>query len=372
MRIAVVSECFLPEVNGVTNSVLRVLEHLEARGHDTLVVAPGPGPNHHGAHPVVRVPSVPLPCYRSLRVGMPTPAVRRAIDRFRPDVVHVAAPAVLGASVLRHARDRGIPSVALYQTDLAGFAARYGLSALDRPLRAMLRRVHSMADLTLAPSTAAVWQLRSAGVDRVARWARGVDGSKFHPRHRSEALRSEIAPGAVLVGTVGRLAAEKRLEMLAPLTGIDGVHVVIVGDGPRRASLERALPDATFLGFRSGDALSQAVASLDVFVHAGADETFCQAIQEAMAAGVPVVAPASGGPLDLVRHGETGYLFPADDPRALRGAVEELVSDPVRRQAFGHRAHELVLDRTWTSLGDDLIRHYRSVIATDEIRRLAA
>ena len=372
MRIAVVSECFLPEVNGVTNSVLRVLEHLEARGHETLVVAPGPGPNHHGSHPVVRVPSVPLPCYRSLRVGMPAPAARRAIDRFQPDVVHVAAPAVLGASFLRHARDAGVPSVAIYQTDLVGFAARYGLSVLGRPLRSMLRHVHSTADLTLAPSSAAVWQLRAAGVERVARWARGVDISRFHPRHRSEALRASIAPGAVLVGTVGRLAAEKRIELLAPLSAIDGVHVVVVGDGPRRSALERALPDATFLGFRSGQALSQAVASLDVFVHAGADETFCQAIQEAMGAGVPVVAPASGGPLDLVRHGDTGYLFPADDPVALRCAVEDLVSDPVRRQAFGRRAHGTVAERTWTSVGDDLIRHYESVTTGGDVRQIAA
>lgn len=372
MRIAIVSECFLPEVNGVTNSVLRVLEHLEARGHETLVITPGPGPNHHGVHPVVRVPSVPLPCYRSLRVGMPTPAVRRALDRFEPDVVHVAAPAALGAAVLRYTRDSGTPSVAVYQTDLVGFASRYGLSALGRPLRAMLRHVHSMADLTLAPSSAASWQLRAAGVDRVARWARGVDHARFHPRHRSDALRGSIAPGSVLVGTVGRLAAEKRIELLAPLSSVPDVHVVIVGDGPRRRQLEQTLPHATFLGFRAGDELSRAMASLDVFVHAGADETFCQAIQEAMAAGVPVVAPASGGPLDLVRHGETGYLFPSDDAIALRCAVEELVAHPVRRQAFGRRAHDIVADRTWTSIGDDLVRHYRSVTADGEIHRLAA
>ena len=175
MRIAIVSECFLPEVNGVTNSVLRVLEHLERRGHETLVVVPGPGPNHHGAHPVVRVPGPPLPCYRSLRVGLPTPAMRRAIDRFAPDLVHVAAPAVLGTAALRHARASGIPSVAIYQTDLVGFARRYGLSVLGRPLQAMLRRAHADADLTLAPSSAALWQLRAAGVERVARWGRGVD-----------------------------------------------------------------------------------------------------------------------------------------------------------------------------------------------------
>lgn len=367
-----VTECFLPEVNGVTNSVVRVLDHLEARGHDTMVVAPGPGPNHHGDHPVVRVPGVPLPCYPSLRVGVPTGAVRRAIDRFAPDVVHVAAPAVLGGAALRHTSAAGIPSVAVYQTDLVGFARRYGLAPLGRPLRSMLRRVHGLADLTLAPSSAAAFQLRAAGVERVARWGRGVDVERFDPAHRSAAFRDRVAPGQVLVGTVGRLAAEKRIELLAPLSRLEGVHVVVVGDGPRRAQLERALPDATFLGFRRGHELSEALASLDVFVHAGADETFCQAIQEAMAAGVPVVAPASGGPLDLVRHGETGYLFPADDPEMLQAAVEELVSDPVRRLAFGLRAREAVVHNTWRAVGDDLLRHYRSVSVPGEIRHLVA
>ena len=372
MRIAIVSECFLPEVNGVTNSVLRVLEHLERRGHETLVIAPGPGPNHHGAHPVVRVPGPPLPCYRSLRVGLPTPAMRRAIDRFAPDLLHVAAPAVLGTAALRHAREQEIPSVAIYQTDLVGFARRYGLSVLGRPLRAMLRRAHADADLTLAPSSAAMWQLRAAGVERVARWGRGVDTDAFDPRHRSETLRDHIAPGDVLVGTVGRLAAEKRIDLLEPLTHLPGVHVVIVGDGPRRARLESAMPRATFLGFRSGLDLSRALASLDVFVHAGADETFCQAIQEAMAAGVPVVAPASGGPLDLVRHGETGFVYPADDAVAMQCAVEELVADPMRRLVFGRRARDLVAPRGWSAVGDDLLRHYQSVLSDGDVRRLAA
>lgn len=372
MRVAVIAECFLPEVNGVTNSVLRVLEHLRLRGHRAVVVAPGDGPTRHEGFDVVRVPGIPLPCYRSLRIGVPVPRLRRAIESFVPDVLHVAAPAVLGSAALRIGRQLDIPSVAVYQTDVVGFARRYGLSPLARPLRRTLRSIHDRADLTLAPSTAAIWQLRAAGIHRVARWRRGVDGERFHPAHRSTALRDAIAPGEILVGTVGRLAAEKRIEMLAPLQDLPGVHLVIVGDGPRRARLQRLLPRATFLGFRSGDELSAAMASLDVFVHAGADETFCQAIQEAMASGVPVVAPAAGGPLDLVRHGETGYLFPADDAEALGAAVAELVSDPVRRRLYGGRAHELVRPNTWTSLGDDLLRHYRSVTGIDEGERRIA
>lgn len=355
----------------MTNSVIRVLDHLRLRGHDAMVVAPGPGPSHYEGTPVVRVPGPPLPCYTSLRVGIPTRAMTRAIDRFDPDVVHVAAPAVLGAAALRHTRDEGLPSVAIYQTDLVGFARRYRLGVAAPALRRLLRRVHEMADLTLAPSSSAIWQLQAAGVERVARWGRGVDLDRFNPRHRREEFRRSFGDGAVLVGTVGRLAAEKRLELLAPLQALPGVELVIVGDGPRRAQLEAAMPRAHFLGFRSGDALSEALASLDVFVHAGADETFCQAIQEALAAGVPVVGPASGGPLDLIRHGESGYLYPADDVEAMTYAVAELVTNPVRRQAFGLHARDQVRHNSWAAVGDALIHHYESVAQPGELRHIA-
>ncbi|OWY61440.1 alpha-mannosyltransferase, partial [cyanobacterium TDX16] len=279
VRVAIVAESFLPEVNGVTNSVLRVLEHLEAEGHDALVVAPGDGPERCGHARVVRTPAVALPMYRSLPVGLPTSEVRRHLAAFRPDVVHLAAPAVLGAAGAVAARRLGIPAVAVYQTDLAGFASRYRLGAAAGPIWSWLRWVHRQASLTLAPSTLAAWDLRRHGIAPVAPWGRGVDLDRFHPQHRNELLRRRLAPkGEVLVGYVGRLAAEKQVHQLAQLRGLPGTRLVIVGDGPDRARLQRRLPEATFLGFQSGIALSQAVASLDVFVHTGAHETFCQAV----------------------------------------------------------------------------------------------
>ncbi|WP_279582591.1 glycosyltransferase [Fodinicola feengrottensis] len=142
-----------------------------------------------------------------------------------------------------------------------------------------------------------------------------MDGDRFSPEHRSQALRRELAPGGeLLVGYVGRLAAEKHLELLEPVTLLPGVRVVIVGDGPARKALEHRMPQATFRGELRGADLSAAYASLDLFVHTGANETFCQSVQEALAAGVPAVAPAAGGPLDLVKDGQTGLLVRPDDP----------------------------------------------------------
>lgn len=371
MRVAIVAESFLPEVNGVTNSVLRVVEHLERSGHAALVIAPGDGPDHIGHTPVARVPAVALPLYRSLAVGLPSPRVEWLLRRFRPDVVHLAAPVVLGAAGAVAARRLGVPSVAVYQTDLAGFASRYHLGRAGRPIWSWLRWVHRHADLTLAPSTLAAWELRQHGIGPVARWGRGVDTERFHPGHRNKMLRRRLAPdGEVVVGYVGRLAAEKNVDLLSHLRRVPGARLVVVGDGPARSRLERRLPDATFLGFQNGVALSQAIASLDVFVHTGAHETFCQAVQEALASGVPVVAPASGGPMDLVRHGVNGYLWPTASPAFIREAVSTLVADPALREGLSTEARASVLGRSWETLGEELLGHYRTAAGLPDPSRI--
>lgn len=317
LRVVIVAETFLPNVNGVTNSVLRTIEYLTAHGHEVLVVAPGPGAPDHEGVPVVRVRSFDLPRYDDLRIGMP--GLRSGVLRaFRPDVVHLAAPTVLGAAAAKGARRAGVPSVAIFQTDLAGFAKRNGLARMSDKVWDYVRWVHAHADRTLAPSMTSVFALRARGVPDVRLWARGVDLERFHPDHRSAATRRFLSAGvgdAVLVGYVGRLAREKQVERIAPLAVLPGVQLVVVGDGPDRAALERRLGSARFLGFRSGTELSQLHASFDVFVHTGLDETFCQALQEAMASGVASVAPSAGGPLDLVRQGETGYFW---SPETLR------------------------------------------------------
>lgn len=363
------TESFLPQVNGVTNSVCRVLDHLAVRGHAAIVVAPAPGPpvpgfDHYAGYPVRHVPSVALPFYKSFVVGLPTRQVTEALRDFQPDVVHLASPLVLGAFGATAAARLGLPSVAIFQTDVAGFARRYGFRGADPVIWSWLRRVHGMATLTLAPSTPTMRELRRRAIPRVVRWGRGVDMTVFHPERRSPGLRARLAPaGEILVGYVGRLAPEKRVRLLAHLTGIPGMRLVVVGDGPEAPRLRAMLPDAEFLGLRTGRELGEIVASLDVFVHTGADETFCQAVQEGLAAGVPVVAPASGGPLDLVRPGDNGLLYPPGDISALRGRVATLVADPALRARMGERAHRSVHGRTWDMICDELIGHYRSVVA---------
>lgn len=367
LRVAIVAESFLPSVNGVTNSVLRLLDHLALRGHEALVIAPGPGPDHVGATPVVRVRALDLPRYDSLRVGLPVFKLVSALRDFDADVVHLAAPTVLGAAGARAARALDIPSVAVFQTDIAGFAKRYGLGVATPMIWAWLRWVHAQSALTLAPSSSTAWMLRGHGIDRVDIWGRGVDLERFHPSQRSPLLRRSFAnDDEVVVGYVGRLAREKQVHRLRPLLDLPGARVVVVGDGPDRAHLQRLLPGATFTGMRHGADLARHHATLDLFVHTGLDDTFCQSVQEALASGVPVVAPAVGGPLDLVRHGVNGFLWSPEQPDTLRGAVGDLVSSPELRRTLGAAGRAGVAGRSWAVVMDELLEHYRRVVGSDQ------
>ncbi|MEV5313450.1 glycosyltransferase family 1 protein [Streptomyces sp. NPDC052610] len=367
MRVVIVTESFPPDVNGVAHCALQTARHLVDRGHAPIVVAPAPAPGQRpdalAPCPVVHVPSLPLPGYPQVRVALPSRRLAAALVDHRADIVHLASPFVLGVRGMAAAARLGVPALAVYQTDLAGYARTY-MGAGEAAAWRRIRSVHAAADRTLAPSTASLRDLEAHGVPRVELWPRGVDTVRFRPGHRDEALRRELAPGGeLIVGYVGRLAPEKQVELLAGVCGLPGVRVVIVGDGPSRPGLEEALPGAAFLGRRTGDDLARIFASLDVFAHTGPFETFCQTVQEAMASGVPVVAPAAGGPLDLVDHGRTGLLVPPRDADAVRDAVASLAADPVRRAAYGAAARATVEDRTWAAVGDRLIEHYEDVLA---------
>lgn len=372
LRVLVVSESFLPQVNGVTNSVRRVLEHLAAQGHTAELIAPT-GPEIYAGFRVRRARGTALPFYKDFRIGLESRRrLRAAMLRFRPDVVHIASPATLGYQAARAAADLGIPTVAIYQTDLIGFAERYDVPGGVRAAAALTRTIHLHVGRTLAPSTASLEQLRSLGVPGLARWGRGVDLDAFHPRHRDPALRAALAPdGRAIVGYVGRLAAEKELDLLSHLHDDPRFALVLVGGGPEEERLRALLPRARFLGVLHGDDLSRAYASLDVFVHTGRHETYCQSAQEALASAVPVVAPRQGGPVDVVADGVMGHLYQPGDGAEMAARVAGLVEDRERRTAMAAAALRSVQDRSWQRVNDLLVAHYRDVIGRQGTLRAA-
>ena len=364
LRIAVVAESFLPQINGVTNSVIRILDFFKNNGHEAIVIAPeSPGaPTEYAGFEVIRVPAINVKGL--IPIALPHLQAKARLLEFNPDIIHLASPALLGNYVARFAKKSLIPTLSVYQTDLAGFANHYGFQLANATLNKFVGRVHSNSDRTLAPSTSACDYLQQLGVPDVELWRRGVDSERFRPENRDEELRRSLLgdrPDRTLIGYIGRLAHEKRIEDLITLDDQDDVQLVIVGDGPIRERLERKLPNAIFTGFKNGQDLARMYASLDIFIHAGQHETFCQSIQEALASGVPVIAPNSGGPIDLVEDGKTGYLINTGNPKEIKRAVkliQQADQDELRKVT-----RESVVNRTWQSINQELIKHYLDLIA---------
>ncbi len=369
IRVAVVTESFLPQVNGVTNSVLRILEHLQAQGHQALVIAPESidGPKEYAGFRVKRVPSLEMKGL--IPLAFPQRNLEQLLDGFAPDVIHLASPIFLGKYVTKIAQKLDIPTLSVYQTDIAGFARHYGLTVAHNTLKKWVAKIHSSTDRTLAPSTWSCRDLEESGVKNVHLWQRGVDSLRFSPDKRDLNLRREILGERTdrkIVGYVGRLANEKRVDDLAVLDARDDIQLVIVGDGPARQKLEKSLPNAYFAGYQGGDDLARHYASLDYFVHTGKHETFCQSIQEALASGVPVIAPNTGGPVDLVKHGWTGYLIDTADSVALNHALNMLIQlqDPF---TLLQRTRESVIERNWQVVNSQLISHYREIMFKESL-----
>ena len=377
MRVAIVAESFLPHVNGVSNSVIRVLEHLRRTGHEALVIAPDNPPGKPRAERIYdgirvhRVPSRMFPKVTTLPLGVPMPRMLSVLRGFDPDVIHLASPALLGYGGVRAARYLGVPTVAVYQTDVPGFAASYGVPMTTRVAWAWFRHLHRLADRTLAPSSETMENLVAHRFPRVHRWARGVDIIRYAPSARDEALRQHWSPdGKPIVGFVGRLAPEKHVERLIGLAASDAVQLVVVGDGIDQRKLQSAMPTAIFTGALYGEELSAAYASMDVFVHPGEHETFCQVVQEALASGLPVIAPDAGGPRDLVTPWRTGLLLPVNEFEArLPAAVSHLLAE---RPRYAQAARRSVLHRSWPVICDELLGHYEAVLSPFARKRMLA
>jgi len=267
-----------------------------------------------------------------------------------------------------------VPSVAIYQTDVAGYLERYNLSFARPVMDRLIAGIHQGATLNLAPTKDSANYLQSLGLRNVEIWGRGVDRDLFNSSYRDArealALRRRIAPaGEIVVGFVGRLAQEKQVQRMSELFGLEGVRFLVVGDGPERARLEELFAGypVTFTGALTGLDLAHAYGAMDIFTHFGTEETFGQTIQEAQAAGLAVVAPNVGGPRNLIEDGETGFLVDHNESGAYEKAVKRLF-DLGLRSRVGRNAEAAVSGKSWSANNAKLIGHYENALATTRAR----
>jgi glycosyltransferase involved in cell wall biosynthesis len=363
MRVALITETFLPGVNGVTTTLCRLLDYLQAEGHESLVFAPLGAPKTYAGAEIVPLGGVPLPFYPEINFTPPQFGITAQLRRFQPHVVHLVAPAILGAIVPDIVRNLSIPLLSSYHTDLIAYSDHYGLGFLKDPFNAYLRWIHNRSRITLCPSVATLNKLRSQGFRRLKVWGRGVDTVRFQPHHRSFAWREAIGvqPGETVVIYVGRISKEKRIDLLEEaMQGLDSVRLVLVGDGPARAEFQQRMKGLPvhFTGYLQGDDLSTAYASADVFVFPSDTDTFGQVMQEGMASGLPVVAARSGGAPDLVREEVTGLLFAPGNAADLHNQLRRLIAEPHTRASMGQLGRQYAERRSWRSVMEELMGHY--------------
>lgn len=361
MRIAIVTESYLPRVDGVSRSVGALLRHCRRRGHEVIVLAPGHGPHESEGYSVVRVMGVPG-LYPGLVMSPVAPGLRSLLVRFAPDVVHLASPALLGAAAVRAARHTGVPVAAHFQTDVAAYAGHYraGGRLVVAGVWGWLRRLHNRCDATYAPTPTLAAELRSRGFRNVAVSGRGVDLELFRPgREGAAAAAGRWAPGGRRVLCVARMAPEKSIDRLVALGRANPqLCILLVGAGPEEERLRRlAPPNVRLTGLLEGDALADVYSAAEVFAFPSCTETFGQVVQEAMASGLPVVGMRAGGVADLIEHGGTGLVAdPAGD--GFERAVLDLAAAPATAALLGAAGRARVEPRSWEAVLDHLLEDY--------------
>ncbi len=342
MRVALVTESFYPAVDSATTTVRNVADRLVDTGHEVLVVAPGPGLTSYRGSRVVRVDPLRKPGRQ----------VHEALVSFSPDLVHVTSPATVGRKALKHADRLGLRTLTVQQAAVGDLAAEQ-----------WRRTVAARSDRVLVTCEWMQARLAPWGIE-ASLWTPGVDVAGFGPQLRDTWLharwsraRSPQGP-QVVVGYVGSLHKRNGVRRLAEVATVPGVRLVVIGAGPQEGWLRARLPEAKFVGSLERGELATALATLDVLVHPGTGETDCHVLREAAASGVPVVAPASGGAPDVVRHRETGLLYDPAEGEGLRRAVGVLVRDPRRREVLGRAARAAVTSRGWEDAADELVERW--------------
>ncbi|MEK3714102.1 glycosyltransferase family 4 protein [Paenibacillus sp. FSL R7-0333] len=380
MRLALFTDTFLPQTNGVARTLGRLTSHLHRRGIEHLLFTPKSAPESSYPDPVRPVASIPFFLYPECRLALPgMSSMQSELTAFAPDLLHLATPFNIGLTGLRYARKQQLPHVASYHTHFDRYLEYYKMRRILPLYWKYMKWYHRSCDAVLAPSRETLTSLRMEGFTRLRLWSRGVDCTLYSPERRSEETRERYGKGAALMMLyVGRIAPEKDLTtllqamQLLPESVRSKIQLVIVGDGPLLPELKWQAPEnVTFTGARHGEELAELYASADLFVFPSCTETFGNVVLEAMASGLPVIAADAGGTRELIAPGVTGMLFGPRSPAAMAEQICTAAARPLLRSAMGREGRHQALQRSWEQIFDRLIKDYEEVIERRRIKNEA-
>lgn len=368
MRIALMTEPFLPKIDGIVTMFIKTTECLRRAGHEVLIFAPAGGPTELFGAEVVGLPSVRFTLYPELRLALPRGSMRDRLIDFAPDVIHAFEPVLLGVGGIYYSQVLKIPLVVSAHTNIPAYLRYYKLRPLEKLCWMLMRERHRRSSLNLCTSSVTLNDLQAHGIANLALWERAVDSKLFHPEAKSTEMRNRLSdgePDKPLLLYVGRLSAEKQVEKLRDVVhAIPGTRLAIVGDGPVRADLEKHFngTPTVFTGYLRGEELAAAFASSDLFVFPSETETLGLVLLESMASGCPVVACRAGGITDAVQDGHTGFLFDPSDPGALVRTVKRALASPADLEAVRIHAREDTERHSWEGATEQLAHLYEAAI----------
>ncbi|MFX3623704.1 MAG: glycosyltransferase family 4 protein [Ectobacillus sp.] len=380
MKIAIFTDTFTPQVNGVAKTLDRFTRYLQQNGRQYHVFAPQNTSNDNFASNVRKIKSIPLALYPECRLAIPNPvSLKRELQQFQPDIIHVATPFNMGLFGMYYAKKMNIPLVGSYHTDFDAYLQYYKLDFLSNMLWNYLRWFHGCLQKTFVPSSETLKQLKKKGFRDLYIWSRGVDCGLYHPHYDKKALRSKYRIHAKhILSYVGRIAPEKDIDTLIQIIKETtdkwkgSVHWLIVGDGPLMDEMKAALSEhVTFTGYLKGENLAQVYASSTAMVFPSWTETFGNVVLESLACGTPVVGANAGGVKTILTHKKTGFLCEPKQTAQFAAAIDDLIDDKKTRRQMSKSAREYALSQSWDHIFANLLKHYDEAIRTPQKELLA-
>jgi phosphatidylinositol alpha 1,6-mannosyltransferase len=371
MKIAIFTDTFYPQVNGVANTLNRLGEYLESSNIEYLFMAPESQKEQDLPYNILSFFSTPFILYPECRFTLPNmPLLNKRLDAFKPDVIFLMTEFNVGLMGLRYAKRKNLPVISNYSTNFSSILQSYHLGIFENALNAYLGAFHNAADQTVTPSDESRKVLHQLGVNKVSIFDRGINTEAFSPKHRSKEFRLSTGfDDRLLLLYVGRLSAEKDLDVLRGAMHKlnekykDKIALILTGDGPMKAELEATMPNNVyFTGYKTGQDLSIVYASCDIFAFPSAFETFGNVVMEAHASGLSVVGVNQGGVKNLIDHGTSGFLSKPKDVDDFTLYLEKLILNQDLRESFSVEGKDFALSRSWNSVFSHLFDVFEEVI----------